>query len=190
MHKIHIGNETGAWSSWTGIILVVLGVYLTAAHGIGLMVHAVLDGEAAIVQNDYFQDCPQDELQRDGISLVMCTQATRNTDTILLSRPEWYRGLQMWLKGAGTLLAFASIFIGVALIEHRPWSGMAAIVVLSGLLVVDLAGFLATVNSGPLLRQLYLWHIMLWFFIHTLLLVAVVAGRDSDREPQTQEEVS
>lgn len=190
MQKVHKGNEASVWSNWTGIIIVVLGVYLTAAHGNELMVHAVLDGEPAIVQNDYFQDCPREDLQRDGISQVMCTQATRNTDTILLSRPDWYRGLQMALMSAGTLLAFASIFAGVALIEHRTWSAIAAIVVLSGLLAVDLAGFLATINSGPLLGQLYLWHILLWFFIHAILLVAVLAGRDNEKELERQEELS
>lgn len=190
MQKVHKGNEAGAWSSWTGIIIVVLGVYLTAAHGNELMIHAVLDGEPAIVQNDYFLDCPREDLQRDGITQLMCTQATRNTDTILLSRPDWYRGLQMTLMSVGTLLAFASIFAGVALIEDRTWSHIAAIVVLSGLMSVDLLGFLATVNAGPLLKQLYLWHILLWFFIHALLFIAVLAGRDNDKEFERQEDLS
>lgn len=169
---------------------MVLGVYLAAAHGNELMVHAVLDGEPSIEQNDYFHDCPEDEVQEEGITQALCIQATRNTDTILLSRPDGYRDLQIALMSLGTVLAFASIFVGVALIEYRPWAATASIIVLAALLAVDLTGFLATVNAGPLLRQLYLWHILLWLLIHAALLTAVVAGRDSGRDMAKQETTS
>ena len=182
-HESQTNNQSddSPWTSWVGIILIVLGVYLTAAHGTELMVHAVLDGEASIEMDGYQHDCPEDELEEEGITLAMCQQATHNVDSLLLSRPDWFRGFQLVLMSFGTLFAFSSIFVGVALIESRGWAPRVALVILSGLLLVDILGFLAVVSSGPLLRQMYLWQILMWFFIHSLLLAATFAGIDDDK---------
>lgn len=178
-------RETPAWSAWIGIIVVVLGVYLTAAHGNELMKHVVLDGKASIEIEGFQHDCPEDELEEEGISVAMCKQATFNTDSLLLSSPEWFRSSQIILMSLGTVLAFASIFVGVALIEYRSWAPFTAVIVIGGLLAVDAASFLAVVNSGPIIRQMYLWIILMWFFIHGILLAAIVAGMHEDNFSST-----
>jgi hypothetical protein len=40
-----------------------------------------------------------------------------------------------------------------------------------------LIGFIGAVNTGPILRSLYLWDILVWFFIHLMMTVGIVAAR-------------
>ncbi|MEM7027403.1 MAG: hypothetical protein AAF410_04165 [Pseudomonadota bacterium] len=170
-----------AWSAWVGIIIIVLGVYLTASHGNELMKHAVMDGKASVEIEGFQHDCPEDELKEEGISLAMCRQATFNTDSVLLSRPDWFRTSQLILMSFGTVLAFSSIFVGVGLVEYRLWAPMAATVVIGGLLAIDVVNFFTVVYAGPIIRQLYLWIILMWFFIHGVLLAAIMAGIHEDK---------
>ena len=170
-------SDVPVWASWLGIITIVLGVYLTAAHGNELMKHWVLDGPAAITIPGHEPKCPEDELEEEGITLDMCLQATASNDTLLLTRPDWFRGFQIGLMSVGTIAAFISIFVGVALIEFRPWAPLAALATFATLAAVDALGFIAVINTGPLIRQMYLWNILLWFFIHAIMFVAAIAGK-------------
>lgn len=174
-------NAAPIWASWLGIIIIVMGVYLSASHGNQLMKYLVLDGIPSVEMTEYIYKCPEDELEEEGITLEMCKQKTANVDTTLLSIPDWFRGFQIPLMTLGTLIAFASIFAGVALLEYRPIAPLLATAVIGALLFIDIAGFIVVVSTGPLTRQLYLWDILLWCFIHAILLAAITAGRHESR---------
>lgn len=185
----HQINSVPLWASWTGIIIIVMGVYLTASHGNQLMKYWVLDGVPSVELAEYNYKCPQDELEEEGITLEMCKQKTANVDTLLLSIPDWFRGFQIPLMLLGTVVAFSSIFIGVALIEYRVTAPLLATCVIATLLLIDIAGFIAVVITGPLTRQLYLWDILLWCFIHAILLSAIIAGRHESRSNNKQQSI-
>ncbi len=182
-------NAAPLWASWLGIIIIVMGVYLTASHSNQLMKYWVLDGLPSVEMAEYNYKCPEDELEEEGITLDMWKQKTANVDTILLSVPDWFRGFQVPLMALGAIIAFSSIFIGVALIENRPIAVVAATFVIAALLLVDVAGFIAVVITGPLTRQLYLWDILLWCFIHAILLSAIIAGRHESRSDDASQSV-
>lgn len=182
-------NQVPLWASWLGIIIIVMGVYLSASHGNQLMKYWVLDGVPSVELAEYNYKCPMDELEEEGITLEMCKQKTANVDTILLSVPDWFRGFQISLMLLGTVVAFSSIFVGVALIEYRSIASLAATFVIATLLLIDIAGFMAVVLTGPLTRQLYLWDILLWCFIHAILLSAIIAGRHESRSNKEQQSV-
>ena len=182
-------NAAPLWASWIGIIIIVMGVYLSASHGNQLVKYWVLDGVPSVEMAEYNYKCPEDELEEEGITLEMCKQKTANVDTILLSVPDWFRGFQVPLMLLGTIVAFSSIFVGVALIEYRTIAPLAATVVIGALLLIDIAGFMAVVITGPLTRQLYLWDILLWCFIHAILLSAIIAGRHESRKNEEVQSV-
>lgn len=182
-------NRAPLWASWLGIIIIVMGVYLSASHGNQLLKYWVLDGVPSVEMAEYTYKCPEDELEEEGITLEMCMQKTVNVDTILLSIPDWFRDFQIPLMLIGTIVAFSSIFVGVALIEYRAIAPLAATFVIGALLLVDIAGFMAVVITGPLTRQLYLWDILLWCFIHAILLSAIIAGRHESRSITEQQSV-
>ena len=88
----------------------------------------------------------------------------------------------MTLALFGTILAFMSVIIGGALVNYTSWSSTAAIAVFTGLALVDLLQFAAVVNTGPVLRDVYLWSILLWLILHSMLLVGAIAGRHTEAE--------
>ncbi|MDX1518709.1 MAG: hypothetical protein R3318_01210 [Gammaproteobacteria bacterium] len=170
-------ERASLWASGLGIIIIIMGVYLTASHGNQLMKYWVLDGKPSVEMAEYKYKCPEDELIEEGITLEMCKQKTENIDTILLSIPDWFRGYQITLMLIGTVVAFISIFAGIALHENRAVAPLFATGIISALLAIDIAGFVAVVLTGPLTRQLYLWDILLWCFLHAVILSALVAGK-------------
>lgn len=172
----HIGPP---WGSWLGIIAVVLGVFLTASHGTELMKQAVITQSAPAGEQFPASDCPEDEIEEEGLSVAECEQMVTNVRGIILSTPHWFPNFQMGLAFVGTVLAFLSILVGSALLNYRRWAPVAAIPTFGALAAIDVLGFLAVVNTGPILRSLYLWNILLWLIIHMMMTVAAVAGRQS-----------
>lgn len=164
-----------AWASSLGVIAIVLGVFLTAMHGTELMKQYV------IVDNMPAQmpaaDCPAEELEEEGISVGECEYMVEHVWGLGLSTPDWFPGIQMTLSLLGTLLAFLSIVIGGALVNYKSWAVPAAIAVFGGLTLVDAIQFMAVVNSGPIIRELYLSGILLWLIIHLLMMTGIIAGR-------------
>ena len=69
--------------------------------------------------------------------------------------------------------------VGAALIDRQSWAPAAAIAVFGALTLVDAVGFVAAVNTGPILRDVYLWNVLLWFFVHLMMTLGAVAGRAS-----------
>lgn len=169
-----------AWASWLGSVAVVLGIALSASHGTELMKQAV-SGEPAIPADQVSAaDCRKDELEEEGLSFAECKQMVANVQSLTVSRPPWFRGVQIGLAGAGAVIALGSIIVGVALVDNRPWARIGAILTFAALAAVDVLGFIAAVKAGPIIRQLYLGNILLWFLIHLMMAVAAVAGRDSE----------
>lgn len=176
-----LGRETPAWASWLGVVAVVLGVLLTGHHAAEWLKHAIIVPIAAPGETPPDLDCRPDELAEEGLSVLECEAMARRIEDIVASRPDWYRGFHITLAAAGTLVAFASIFVGVALVEYRRWAPAAAVGTFGLLTALDAIGFAGAVNTGPILREMYLWPILLWFFLHLLMTVGAVAGYHGSR---------
>ncbi|MGH8478721.1 MAG: hypothetical protein ACREXK_03855 [Gammaproteobacteria bacterium] len=169
-----------AWASWLGIIAVVLGIFLTAAHGNELMKQAVITQSTPAGDQFPAADCPEDELEEERLSLAECEHMVAKIQGVILSTPEWFPGFQMALASAGITMACLSIVVGAALVDYRSWAPVAAVLMFSALTAIDVIGFMAVVNTGPLLREMYLWNILLWFFIHLMMTVGAAAGRHNE----------
>lgn len=171
----HNHPESPAWASWLGVVAIVLGIFLAAVHGTELTKQIVIAPETAAVQGKPLK-CHEDELVEEGISLAECELMATNIKSMIVSRPDWFRDFQITLSSVGIIVALVSIFVGIALVDYRRWAPFAAVLTFGALLVIDLIGFLAVVNTGPLLRAFYLWQILLWFIIHLMMTVGAVAG--------------
>jgi hypothetical protein len=166
-----------AYPGSLGIVAIVLGVFSTAMYGNELMKQAIITQPVAGGEAIAPADCPADELEEEGLSLAECEQLVAHVRTITVSRPEWFRGFQMGLAALGVLVASGSILVGAALLNGRRWVATAAVLNFGALAAIDVIGFIAVVNTGPLLRDLYLPQLLLWFLIHLMMTVAAVAGR-------------
>ncbi len=168
------------WAASLGVIAIVFGTLMTAAQGNELMVQTVIGANTAAARN-IPADCRQDEAEQEGVSLAECELMVANVRIMIASRPSWFRRIQQGLALLSTLAALGSIVIGLALTGQRRWAPAAAVPVFAALLVLDVAGFTAAFYTGPLLRALYLWNILLWLFIHMCLVAGAVAGRSAER---------
>ena len=175
-----VSNTSGpAWASWLGVVAVIFGILQTAAHGNEWMTQKVIAPGTAAVRG-IPPRCPEDELVEEGISVTECELMAAKLKIMIASRPHWFRGFQMGLALIGTVVAFGSIFVGVALVQYRSWAPPAAMITFAALLTIDAIGFIAAINTGPLLRAVYLWNILIWFFIHLLMTAGAVAGHQSE----------
>src|SRR5690554_3900531 len=179
------GSARGAaWESWLGAVAVVLGVLLAATHGTEWMRQHVITTAAPAHGELPQAECPEDELIAGGLSVAEGEQLVGTVRSYLASAPAWFPTLMTRLAAAGTVLALASVVVGAALVDHRAWASAASIPVFGGLAAIDAVGFMGAVNTGPLLRALYLWNILLWFFVHLMMTVGAAAGRSggADRD--------
>jgi hypothetical protein len=168
-----------AWAAALGGVAVLFGALMAAAQGNELLTQSVLAPGTAAARN-IPADCRQDEAEQEGVSLAECELMVANVRIMLASRPSWFRGVQSALACAGTLAAFGSIFIGMALVDYRRWAPRAAVAIFGLLVAIDVAEFAAALYTGPLLRALYLWNIFLWFTIHLCLTAGAAAGRRAE----------
>lgn len=168
-----------AWASALGVVAIVLGVFLTGFHGNEWMKQSVMVNSMPAEQMPA-ADCPEEELEEEGITLAECEYMVEHVWGLGLSTPDWFPGTMMWLAFVGTVLAFISIIVGGALVNYSPAASTAALLVFGALTLIDALQFATAVNAGPILREMYLWHILLWFVIHLMMTVGVIAGRHSD----------
>lgn len=173
--------ELSSWVGWLGSVAVVLGIVLAATDGTELMKQAVSVEPAIPAEQVSAADCRADELKEEGFAFAECKQMVANIQSLTVSRPGWFRRLQIGLAGLGTILALGSILVGVALVDNRSWAPAGAILAFAALTGLDGVGFIAAVNGGPIIRQLYLGDILLWFLLHLMMTVAAVAGYVGDR---------
>lgn len=183
METAHSNNQSKAvsasrypaWASWVGIMAIVFGIFLTALHGNEVLTHIVYEPDTAAM-HDLPIDCEADELAEEGITLEECNLMGTTVKNVILSSPDWFRSFHIQLSAVGVIVAIFSIFIGIALVDFRSWAVKPAILTFGALLVIDVIGFLAVVNTGPLLRAMYLWDILLWALIHLILVAGTLAG--------------
>lgn len=179
-----ISNEesnlsTPNWASILGVVAIMLGVFLTAMHGTEAMKQSVMMLNMPVSGELPAADCPLGELDEEGITLAQCEFLVDYVQGVASATPDWFPSAMMTLALIGALLAFASVLIGGALVNYTSWASTAALIVFAALAVVDLFQFALVVNTGPILRGLYLWNILLWFILHLMLLVGAMAGRRS-----------
>ncbi len=182
MQTAILNNSDGpAWASWLGVIAVLLGVLLASWQANEWMRLSIVGEPPFSVDNMPEPACEEDELAEEGLTLVECRQMALSVHDINLSSPDWFRGYHMGVSFAGFLISLVSIFIGIALVDYRRWAPAAAFVTFGALAFVDVMAFVGVVNTGPLVRQLYLWTLLLWFFIHVVMTVAAYAGREHEK---------
>ena len=175
MPKIVGKTPTPGWASCLGIVVVVFGILGTASHGNEWITQKVITSDSAVMHG-ISPRCPEDELIEEGISLIECQLMSAKVKIMIVSRPNWFRDFQMNLAMLGTFVAFSSVFFGTALVQYRTWAPTSIVMVVSVLLIIDITGFVAATNTGPLLRSTYLWNILLWFFIHLTMTAGALAG--------------
>lgn len=171
-----------AWASILGVVVIMLGVFLTAVHGNEVMKQAVVVKHMPADGVMPAADCPPDELEEEGISVAECEYLIEHVKGVALSAPDWFPQVQITLSAIGMGLAFISIIVGGALVNYSPTAANVALVVFAGLALVDLLQFAAVVNTGPTLRADYLSGVLLWFIIHLMMVVGVIAGRHTQQQ--------
>jgi hypothetical protein len=164
------------WASSLGAVAIVLGVYSAAMHGAEWMKQSVLARYApsnAVLPSAV---CPEDELEEEGLTLAECEHMVAKVEGYLQSTPRWFIGVQSVLALLGALAALGSIVIGAALVSYRHWAPAAAASIFAALLAIDLGAFLASLNTGPIIRELYLADVLLWVLLHLMLMIGAIAG--------------
>lgn len=169
------------WASALGTVAVVLGLLLTVTHASEWMKQAVISGSTPASLQLPAANCPDIELEEEGLTLAECEHMVARMQAYLLSAPPWFIPLQTTLSAIGTLAGLFSMFVGAALVNMRSWAPRLAIAVFSLLLLIDAAGFLAAMNAGPMIRSDSLWPTVVWFVLHLMLLTACVARFSDDR---------
>lgn len=175
-----LNKNSPAWASILGVVAIMLGVFLTAVHANEAMKQVVVVNHMPASGVMPEADCPEEELEEEGITVAECEYLIEHVRGISMSAPDWFPSAQATLSLAGAVLAFVSVIIGGALVNYAPWASKAAVAVFTGLAAIDLLQFAAVVNTGPTLREVYLGGILLWFILHLLLLVGAVAGKHTE----------
>ena len=173
--------DAPAWASSLGIVAVVLGILFAAWQANEWMKLAIVGTPPYTIATMPEPDCEADELLEEGLSQAECNQLALAVHDISISSPGWFKAFHIAVSAAGTVVALLSVFVGIALVDYRRWAASAAVQVFGVLLVLDAVSFTGVVNSGPLIRQMYLWSILLWFFIHLALAVGAMASRHGER---------
>lgn len=168
------------WASILGVVAIMLGVFLTGLHGTEAMKQSVIATHMPASGEMPAADCPEEELEEEGISVAECEYLVDRVEGFAMSMPDGFADKYMTLAVIGTILAFASVIIGGALVNYTSWSSSAAVVVFVGLAIVDVLQFAAVVGTGPIIRDLYLSNILLWLILHSMLLVGAIAGRHTE----------
>ncbi len=170
------------WASILGVVVVVLGVFLTAAHATEWLKQSVLSANVPPSGIMPDADCPPAELEEEGISEAECEYLVDHVRGLMLASPDWFPAAMGTLAIMGTILAFVSVIVGGALVNHTPWASVAAIGVLGGLVLIDILQFGTVALAGPILRDAYLGNFFLWFLLHLMLVTGVFAGRQYDQK--------
>lgn len=160
-------------NSWLGVVAVLFALLLLANQGNELLKQIVIaPGSAA--ELGIAADCRADELEEEGLTLQECQLLVSSVQIILASSPTWFRPFQIGLSTLASAAALLSLVVGISLVKKDARLTKLAVATFALLLVLDVAGFIAAMSTGPLLRAQYLWPLLLWFFIHLCLFAAVL----------------
>jgi hypothetical protein len=175
-------NKSGLphWASILGVVAIVLGVFLTAMHGNEWMKHSVIQSNMPASGEMPAADCPLGELDEEGITLAQCEFLVDYVAGFVDAAPEGFADSMKMLAFVGMILAFLSVIVGGALVNYTEWSSKAALTIFAGLAIIDLLQFMVVVGAGPLIRDFYLWSVLLWLILHAMLLVGAIAGRQHE----------
>lgn len=176
----NVKTSTPSWASILGVVTIMLGVFLTALHANEVVKQIVITNNMPVSGEMPSADCPEEELEEEGISVAECEYFIDHVKGLALAAPDWFPGIYITLAAMGAILAFISIIIGGALVNYAPWASKAALFVFSGLVSIDLLQFATVVNTGPTLREAYLGNILLWFVLHLSLLIGAIAGKHTE----------
>ncbi|MCG8324830.1 MAG: hypothetical protein MI673_04875 [Thiotrichales bacterium] len=173
-------KEAPLWANWIGIMAIVFGILLAAVQGTELTRTYVLQpGSAATL--DKPPRCPEYDLEKDGLSVEYCHAMADGIKSRILTTPDWFRSLQGTVACITIIIALGSVLVGIALIDNRAWALNAAVIIFSGLIISDLVLFVAAYNAGPVVRDLYLWNLIVWIVIHLMLAAATIAGYHEEK---------
>jgi hypothetical protein len=173
--------EAPDWASRLGIVAILLGILLAASQANEWLKLSIVGTPPYTVATMPEPDCEEDELAEEGLSLAECQQLAYAVHDISISAPGWFKSFHTSVSAVGLVLALISVVVGIALVDYRAWAAAAAVRVFGALAVVDVVAFTAVVNSGPMIRQLYLWNILLWFFLHLAMAIAALVGRQDEQ---------
>ena len=168
--------EAPDWASRLGVIAILLGILLAASQANEWLKLSIVGSPPYSVATMPEPDCEEDELEEEGLSLTECHQLAYAVHDISISAPLWFKAFHMTVSAVGMVVALLSVLVGIALVDYRPWAGAAAVSVFGGLAVLDAVAFTGVVNTGPMIRQMYLWSILLWFFIHLAMAIGAIVG--------------
>lgn len=167
------GDSTTGNQSPLAVVLMLFGLLALASHGNELLRQAVIiPGSSADL--GIAADCRADELEEEQLTLEECQLMVSSVKIFLSSSPVWFRSFQIALASLGAIAALLSIASAIALINRGASAPRLALIAAVLLLTLDVAGFVAAVNTGPLLRAQYLWPLLLWAAIHLCLLMALL----------------
>lgn len=150
---------------------VLFGLLLLASQSNELLKQVVIaPGSSAELGID--ANCRADELIEEEISLQECRLMVSNVQIVLASSPAWFRPLQIWLSAITCIGALVSIGVGFGFVNNKRPGRLASLTFLA-LIILDIAGFVAAINTGPLLRAQYLSPLFLWFCIHLCFFIVI-----------------
>ena len=170
-------GQASTWAATLGVIAILLGVLLAPWHANEWLKFAIVADPPYTIATMPEPDCDEDELIDEGLSLVECHQLALVVHDISISSPDWFKSFHTGVSITGLVLALLSIVAGIALVDARPWAPTAAVAVFGALAALDIVSVTAVVNTGPLIRQMYLWVILLWFAVHLAMVVGAIVGR-------------
>lgn len=186
-----MGNESAKTNvSWLAVVIMLFGLLSLASHGTEMLKQAVI-GPGSSADLGFAADCRADELEEEQLSLEECQLMVSNVRIILSSSPDWFRPYQLAFSSLGIAATLLSLVTAFSLINRKSPPLRLAIVSITLLLFVDVAGFVAAVNTGPMLRAQYLWPLLLWISVHLCMLVTVIRIEQYDavdsecRKPET-----
>lgn len=152
------------------VLTILFGLLFFAQSSNELLKHTVLTQEAEQSLAGE-ADCRADELIEEGLSVRECELMRVQLEIYYVSIPSWFRSAQMVLQSIAVSGAIASIGLSLAISQITPRRVSSLSLVLVTLLLIDIAGLLISLQTGPLMRAQYLWPSLLWIFIHLSLAV-------------------
>lgn len=175
-------NRAGeaAWSARLGVVAILFGMLFSASTANELMKFSIVGSPPYTIATMPEPDCEEDELVEEGLSETECRQLALAVHDTSISSPAWFVPFYRTLSAVQSVVALLSVIVGMALVNGRSTAGTAAIAVFGALTLLDTISFMAVVNTGPLLRQMYLWNGLIWIVIHGTMAIAAITGRQKD----------
>jgi len=177
-------------TSRLGIAAILLGVLFAAIEGNEWMRQGVIEWAAPPTLELPAAECPEDELEEEGLSAAECEQLVADVRSYLASRPDWFFEAQTVLASIGTLLAILSIVAGAWLVNGRVGGAGLGLLIYAALSAIDVGHFVAAQLAGPILRGIHLPPALLWFFVHLALALACYVALQRERVPDAASETA